>query len=71
MKGREKYEACERVASMRARTLSGLLAKLSFIASDFDDESDLDLSADMGTSEQILFSVAVDFKALKAAGAAV
>jgi hypothetical protein len=60
----EQYEACERVARMRARTLHGVLAKLAFIASDFDEESDLELTAEMGTSELILFSVAVDFKAL-------
>jgi hypothetical protein len=49
---------------MRARTLHGVLAKLAFIASDFDEESYLELTAEMGTSELILFSVAVDFKAL-------
>jgi hypothetical protein len=62
----EKYVACTRVANTRARTLSGVLAKLAFIAPDFDDESASELPAEMGTSEPILFSVAVDFKALKA-----
>ena len=62
----EKYDACERVASKRALTMRGLLAKLAFIAGDFD--ADEELSAEMGTSEKILFSVAVDFKALQAAG---
>ena len=63
----ERYDACERVARYRARTLAGMLAKLAFIAGDFDGEEDL--PAEMGTSERILFSVAVDFKALQAAGA--
>lgn len=62
----EKYDACERVASKRALTMRGLLAKLAFIAGDFD--ADEELPAEMGTSEKILFSVAVDFKALQAAG---
>jgi hypothetical protein len=62
----EKDAACTRVANTRARTLSGVLAKLALIASDFDDESASELPAEMGTSEPILFSVAVDFKALKA-----
>jgi hypothetical protein len=46
--------------------LSGVLAKLALIAPDFDDESASELPAEIGTPEQILFSVAVDFKALKA-----
>jgi hypothetical protein len=62
----EKYDAYTRVANTRARTLSGVLAKLALIASDFDDESASELPAEMGASEPILFSVAVDFKALKA-----
>jgi hypothetical protein len=62
----EKYDACNRVANTRARTLSGVLAKLAFIAPDFDDESASELPGDVGTSPEILFSVAVDFKALKA-----
>jgi hypothetical protein len=62
----EKYAAGARVANTRARTLSGVLAKLAFIAPDFDDESASELPAEMGPSESILFSVAVDFKALKA-----
>ena len=33
----EKDEACNRVSITRARTLSGVLAKLALIASDFDD----------------------------------
>ena len=61
----EKYDAYERVANTRARTLNGVLAKLALIASDFDDESASELPAEMGASEPILFSVAVDFKALK------
>jgi hypothetical protein len=61
----EKYDAYTRVANTRARTLSGVLAKLAFIASDFD-ESASEFPAEAGPSEPILFSVAVDFKALKA-----
>jgi hypothetical protein len=61
----EKYGAYERVANTRARTLSGLLAKLALIAPDVD-ESASEFSAEVGPSEPILFSVAVDFKALKA-----
>jgi hypothetical protein len=62
----EKYDACNRVANTRARTLSGVLVKLALIAPDFDDESASELPAEMGTSPEILFSIAVDFKALKA-----
>jgi hypothetical protein len=60
----EKDEAYERVANTRARTLSGVLTKLALIAPDFDDESAS--PAEMGTSPQILFSIAADFKELKA-----
>jgi hypothetical protein len=59
----EKYAAYTRVANTRARTLSGVLAKLAFIAPDFDDESASEIP---GPSEPILYSVVVDFKALKA-----
>jgi hypothetical protein len=62
----EKYDACNRVANTHARTLSGVLAKLALIAPDFDDESASELPAEMGTSPEILFSIAVDFKELKA-----
>ena len=62
----EKYDACNRVANTRARTLNGVLAKLALIAPDFDDESASVLSAEMGTSPEILYSIAVDFKELKA-----
>jgi hypothetical protein len=62
----EKYDACNRVATTRARTLSGVLAKLALIAQDFDEESTSELPGEMGTSPEILFSVAVDFKELKA-----
>jgi hypothetical protein len=61
----EKYDAYTRVANTRATTLSGVLAKLALIAPDVN-ESTLEFSAEVGTSEPILFSVAVDFKALKA-----
>jgi hypothetical protein len=48
---------------MRARTLSGMLAKLAFISPDFDADEVLEFgTADMGTFEKILVSVAVDFK---------
>jgi hypothetical protein len=53
-------------ANTRARTLSGVLAKLALIASDFDEESASELPGEMGTSPEILFSIAVDFKELKA-----
>jgi hypothetical protein len=62
----EKYAAYARVANTRAWTLSGILAKLALIAPDVDDEWASELPAEVGTSEPILFSVAVDFKALKA-----
>jgi hypothetical protein len=42
-----------------------MLAKLAFIASGFDAEEVLELAAEMGTSEQMLFSLAVDYKALE------
>jgi hypothetical protein len=61
----EKYDAYTRVANTRARTLGGILAKLTLIAPDAD-ESASEFPAEVGTSEPILFSVAVDFKALKA-----
>jgi hypothetical protein len=62
----EKYDACKRVANTRARTLSGVLAKLALIAPDFDDKSALELPVEMGMSPEILFGIAVDFKELKA-----
>jgi hypothetical protein len=62
----EKYDTYTCVANTRARTWEGILAKLALIAPDFDDESASELPAEAGTSEPILFSVAVDFKALKA-----
>jgi hypothetical protein len=62
----EKYAAYERVANTRARTLSGVLAKLALITPDVDDEWASELPSEVGTSEPILFSLAVDFKALKA-----
>jgi hypothetical protein len=62
----EKDDAGNLVMTTRARTLSGVLAKLALIAPDFDDESASELPGEMGTSPAILFSVAVDFKALKA-----
>ena len=65
----EKYAAYARVANTRAWTLSGVLAKLALIAPDVEDEWASELPSEVGTSEPILFSVAVDFKALKAGGA--
>jgi hypothetical protein len=62
----EKYAAYARVANARAWTLNGVLAKLALVAPDVDDDSASDLPTEVGTSEPILFSVAVDFKALKA-----
>jgi hypothetical protein len=59
----ERRAARERVACMRARTLSGMLAKLAFIAPDYDADEVLEFGmADMGTSEKILISVAIDYK---------
>ena len=52
-------EAAERIARMQAHTLSGMLAKLALIASDFDDNSASGLPAEIGMSEEILFSVAL------------
>lgn len=60
----EYDEACERVASTHARTLSGVLAKLAFIAPDLDAETWMKRGAEGGTHEEILYSVAVDYKAL-------
>jgi hypothetical protein len=62
----EKYAAYERVANTRAWTLSGVLAKLALIAPDVDDEWASELPSEVGTSEPILFSLAVDFKSLTA-----
>ena len=56
----ENADACERVARMRALTLAGMLAKLALIDPDFDAEEML--TADMGTSEQLLASVAIDYR---------
>jgi hypothetical protein len=62
----ERFDAYSRVANTRARTLSGVLAKLALIAPDFDDESASELPGEMGMSPEILFSLAVDLKELKA-----
>jgi hypothetical protein len=62
----EMADASERVANTRALTLSGVLAKLALIAPDFTEESASELRAELGTSEQILFSVAVDYRSLAA-----
>jgi hypothetical protein len=56
-------EACQRVAKARARTLAGMLAKLAFVAGNFDGDEERE-PAEWGTSGQILFSVAVDFGAI-------
>jgi hypothetical protein len=61
----EKFDAYTRVANTRARTLSGILAKLALVAPDVDQATS-EFPAEVGTSEPILFSVAVDFKTLKA-----
>jgi hypothetical protein len=42
-----------------------LLRRRLFIASGFDAEEVLELAAEMRTSEQMLFSAAVDYKALE------
>lgn len=54
----ERCDACDRIALKRALTLNGMLAKLAFIAPDFDAQEELD----GGTSEVILKSIAVDYK---------
>jgi hypothetical protein len=56
----ESCDAHDRVARMRARTLGGMLAKLALLEPAFDPEDML--TGDLGTSEQILVSVAIDFK---------
>ena len=61
----EHDEACKRVANMRARTLDGVLTKLAFITPDLDPESWMGRGSEMGTHEQILFSVAVDYRAIE------
>jgi hypothetical protein len=65
----ERWDAYDRVADTRARTLNGILAKLALVAPDFNDESASELPAEMGISPDVLFSIAVDFKELKAGGA--
>jgi hypothetical protein len=62
----ERFDAYEGVAKTRARTLDGILAKLALVAPDFDDKSASELPGEMGMSPVILFSIAVDFKELKA-----
>jgi hypothetical protein len=56
----EMNEARLRVGSTRARTLAGMLAKLALIAADFESEEDFE--SDIGSSEKVLFSVAVDYR---------
>jgi hypothetical protein len=51
-----------RIAARALHTLSGMPAKLALIAPGFDAEKVLELAAEMGTSEQMLFSVAVDYR---------
>jgi hypothetical protein len=58
----EKVEACERVARTRAHTLNGMLAKLAFVAADFEACELAGTTADMGTSDKILISIAVDYQ---------
>jgi hypothetical protein len=60
----EKYDAYTWVANTRA-DVAGILAKLSLIAPEAHDSASK-IPAELGASEPILFSVAVDFKALKA-----
>jgi len=66
----ERGDACDRIARKRALTLSGLLAKLAFVAPDFE-HFELEEELEGGTSEVILTSIAVDFNSLKPALAAV
>jgi hypothetical protein len=64
----ERYDAYARVADTHARTMNGILAKVALVAPDFNDESASELPAEMGMSPHVLFSIAVDFKELKANG---
>jgi hypothetical protein len=61
----EWYEARRRIANARARTLEGMLAKLAFIAADFEADESLE-DPNRGTSDMILYSVAIDYKTLVA-----
>jgi hypothetical protein len=45
-----------------------LLRRRLFIAPGFDAKEVLELAAEVGTSEQMLLSVAVDYKALECTG---
>jgi hypothetical protein len=56
----EMCDARQRVGSMRARTLAGMLAKLALIAPEFEDEDEW--ASDVGPSERILISVAADYR---------
>jgi hypothetical protein len=56
----EMNKARWRVGDTRARTLAGMLAKLALIADDFESEADFE--SDMGSSDKVLFSVAVDYR---------
>jgi hypothetical protein len=56
----EMSEARQRVGSMRARTLAGMLAKLAIIAPEFEDEDEW--ASDVGPSERVLISVAADYR---------
>ena len=56
----EMNEARQRVGSMRARTLAGMLAKLALIAPEFEEEDEW--ASDVGPSERVLISVAADYK---------
>jgi hypothetical protein len=58
----EYDEACERIARMRAHTLSGVLAKLAFITPTLDVATWMERGAEGGTHEEIMYSVAVDYK---------
>jgi hypothetical protein len=55
----ERCDACDRIASKRALTVSGILAKLAFVAPDFDPHEEFDgWTPDL----MILASIAVDYK---------
>ena len=56
----EMNEARQRVGSMRARTLAGILAKLALVAPEFEDEDEW--ASDVGPSERVLISVAADYR---------
>jgi hypothetical protein len=56
----EMSEARRLVGSTRARTLTGMLAKLALIAPEFEEGDEW--ASDIGSSETVLWSVAIDYR---------